>query len=116
LQQEAIMSDTTRKARFARIWRGRTTPGKADTYERYWLENGIDLLLAKGALEVQMLRDDRDTETEFMAISTWESTEAMTGDKGGDPRLTHHLDRDRELLIELPERVQILKILETRRR
>jgi heme-degrading monooxygenase HmoA len=115
LDEEEIMTDdTTRKARFARIWRGRTTRGTADTYEHYWLENGIDLLLAKGALEVQMLRDDRETETEFMAISTWESIEAMTGGKGGDPYLTHHLDRDRELLIELPERVQILRILEPR--
>jgi heme-degrading monooxygenase HmoA len=115
LQEEAVMSETTPKARFARIWRGRTTRANADTYERYWLETGIDPLLAKGALEVQMLRDDRATDTEFVTISTWESIEAMTGDRGGDPYHAHHLDRDRELLIELPGRVQILRILETRR-
>jgi heme-degrading monooxygenase HmoA len=109
------MSDTTRKARFARIWRGRTTRDKADTYERYWLETGIDPLLARGAIEVQMLRDDRATDTEFMTISTWESIEAMTGGKGGDPTHAHHHDRDRELLIELPERVQILRLLEAHR-
>ena len=110
------MSGTTRTARFARIWRGRTTRDNADTYERYWLETGIDPLLARGAIEVQMLRDDRETETEFVTISTWETVEAMTGGRGGDPYHAHHLDRDRELLIELPERVQILTILEARSR
>jgi len=40
-----------RKARFARIWRGRTRPEKADEYERYWLENGIEPLKKKGAVE-----------------------------------------------------------------
>jgi heme-degrading monooxygenase HmoA len=111
-----MMSEETRKARFARIWRGRTTRANADAYERYWLQTGIDPLIARGAIDVQMLRDDREAETEFMTISCWESIEAMTGGRGGDPWHAHHLDRDRELLIELPERVQILRILESRRR
>ena len=29
---------------------------------------------------------------------------------GGDPARIHHLDRDAEFLIELPESVQILKL------
>jgi hypothetical protein len=48
----------------ARIWRGRTTRDKADDYQRYLLENGIAPLEAKGAVGVQMLREDRETETE----------------------------------------------------
>lgn len=99
------------QARCARIWRGRTTRRNAGDYERYWLAQGIEPLKARGALRVEMLREDRDTETEFVTISTWESIEAMTGGTGADPYLAHHLPRDRELLIELPERVQILKIL-----
>jgi heme-degrading monooxygenase HmoA len=106
------MTATLPVPRFARIWRGRTLKENAEAYERYWLDNGIAPLRAKGALSVQMLREDRETETEFVTISTWESVEAMTGGAPGDPRHAHHLPRDPELLIELPERVQILRILE----
>jgi heme-degrading monooxygenase HmoA len=100
--------------KFARIWRGRTLREKADAYERYWLESGIAPLQKKGALAVQMLRDDHGAETEFMTISYWESIEAMTGDAKTDPYRAHHLERDPEFLIELPQRVQILAILEAR--
>ena len=110
------MADTANTAaKFARVWRGRTTRDKADDYQRYWLANGIAPLEVKGALGVQMLREDRDTETEIVTISYWPSLESMTGGRGGDPRRTHHLDRDLEFLIEAPQEVQILTILETPR-
>ena len=99
------------QAKFARVWRGRTPRDKADAYERYWLANGVKPLQAKGALSVQMLREDRATESEFVTISYWESVEAMGA--GPDPTRTHHLERDPEFLIELPEHVQILNILAT---
>ncbi len=99
-------------AKFARIWRGRTKRERADEYERYWLANGIAPLEAKGALGVQMLREDRGAETEFVTISWWPSIEAMTD--GGDPHRTHHLDRDPEFLIELPRQVEILTVLAMR--
>ena len=110
------MATTTdmKAAKFARVWRGRTWRDKADEYERYWLANGIDLLEAKGALSVQMPREDRGAETEFVTISWWSSIEAMTGQSGVDPHLTHQLDRDPEFLIEVPKEVQILTILATR--
>jgi len=98
-------------ARFARIWRGRTTRDSADEYERYWLESGIAPLIAKGALSVQMLREDRATETEFVTISWWTDIEAMA--PGEDPYRAHHLQHDRDFLLELPECVQILTLLET---
>lgn len=108
----ATSSRTT--PRFARIWRGRTTREKADAYERYWLAAGSAPLIERGASSVQMLREDRTTETEFTAISWWDSIEAMAPE--GDPYLTHHLPEDAEYLIELPDRVQILRLLDTRER
>ena len=99
--------------RFARIWRGRTPRDKADAYQAYWLENGVKPLKARGALNVRMLREDRPADTEFVTISLWNSLEAMTGGAGGDPTLTHHLAKDSEYLIELPTRVQVLKILDS---
>ena len=56
-----------------------------------------------------MLREDRETDTEFTTISWWRSIEEMA--PGGDPTLAHHLPRDREFLLELPEQVQILTLL-----
>jgi heme-degrading monooxygenase HmoA len=105
--------DAVKPPKFARVWRGRTTKDKADEYQRYLLENGIAPLAARGASEVQMLREDRETETEFVTISYWESIEAMVRDRAADPRRPHHLERDAEYLIELPQTVQILTVLET---
>lgn len=102
------------RPKFARIWRGRTVPAKADEYQRYWLSVGIEPLMKKGALRVEMMREDRMAETEFMTVSYWASVEAMTGGSGEDPTKAHHLPRDAELLIELPATVQILRILEAR--
>jgi heme-degrading monooxygenase HmoA len=96
----------------ARIWRGRTTADKADEYARYLYEHGIKPLEEK-ALGVQMLREDRSGESEFVTISYWESVEAMSRFAGADPRRIHHLERDAEFLIELPSGVQVLQIVAT---
>ncbi len=97
------------KARIARIWRGRTLPGVADEYEAYNYDAGIRPLIEK-ALGVQTFREDRANDTEFMTISYWESIEAMTRFAGDDPTRIHHLERDKDYLIELPSEVQILEL------
>ena len=94
----------------ARIWRGRTTAAKADEYARYLYEHGIRRLEEK-ALGVQLLREDRASESEFVTISYWESVEAMSRFAGPDPRRIHHLERDAEFLVELPSGVQVLEIV-----
>jgi hypothetical protein len=96
----------------ARIWRGRTPRARADEYAGYLYEYGIKPLVEK-ALGVQMLREDREEESEFVTISYWESVEAMSRFAGDDPRRIHHLERDAEFLIELPRSVQILEIVAT---
>lgn len=94
----------------ARIWRGRTRPEVADAYEAYNYEAGIRPLIEK-ALGVQTFREDRPGESEFVTISYWADIESMAAFTGSDPRAIHHLDRDAEFLIELPEAVQILRLL-----
>lgn len=94
----------------ARIWRGRTEAAKADAYAAYLYEHGVKPLAEK-ALGVQMFREDRATESEFVTISYWESVEAMSRFAGPDPRCIHHLERDAEFLIEMPEGVQVLDIV-----
>jgi heme-degrading monooxygenase HmoA len=103
------MADVVTRPKIARIWRGRTRRDRADEYEAYNYEVGIKPLIEK-AMGVQTFREDRANETEFVTISYWESVEAMSRLTGSDPTRIHHLDRDPEFLIELPERVQILEI------
>jgi hypothetical protein len=100
----------TQKPTIARIWRGRTTAARADEYHRYLYEHGIKPLEQK-ALGVQLFREDRKDDSEFVTISYWESVEAMSRFAGSDPRRIHHLERDAEFLMELPAGVQVLKIV-----
>src|SRR5215216_6587427 len=99
------MSEGTVSPAIARIWRGRTPRERADEYAEYLYAHGIRPLEEK-ALDVQLFREDRATETEFVTISYWESIPAMSRFTGGEPTRIHHLERDREFLIELPDRVQ----------
>ncbi|RUX56113.1 hypothetical protein EOA22_25795 [Mesorhizobium sp. M7A.F.Ca.US.014.04.1.1] len=98
----------------ARLWRGRTRRDIADAYEPYLRAEGIPPL-EKTALGVQLLREDRDAETWFTTISYWADMQAMTAFTKGEPTKVHHLDRDAEFLIELPERIEIHRILVDRR-
>ena len=108
--EDAVIDQMNAKTpTIARIWRGRTIRAKADEYAKYLYETGIKPLEQK-ALAVQQLREDRDTETEFITISYWEDVEAMSRFTGADPRQIHHLPRDEEFLIELPKSVQVLTI------
>ena len=103
---------SAKRPTIVRVWRGRTRRERADEYEAYNYEVGIKPLIEK-ALGVQTFREDRGDETEFMTISYWESVDAMARFTGGDPTRIHHLDRDAEFLIELPERVQVLRLLKS---
>ena len=100
----------TTQPRIARIWRGRTRLDIADAYEAYVSSEGIPPL-RKVALGVQLLREDREDETWFTTISYWPDIEAMTAFTKGEPTKVHHLDRDAELLIELPERIEVHRVL-----
>jgi heme-degrading monooxygenase HmoA len=104
--------DKSQKPTIARIWRGRTTRARADEYASYLYEHGIKPLEEK-ALGVQQFREDRADDSEFVTISYWEDVEAMSRFAGKDPRRIHHLERDPEFLIELPQSVQVLEISAT---
>lgn len=86
----------------ARIWRGSTTVARADENARCLHEIGFEPLIEK-ALGAQMFREDREGEME--------SVEAMSRFAGDDPQRIHHLPRDAEFLIEMPEGVQVLDIV-----
>lgn len=93
----------------ARVWRGRATRERADEYEAYKFEAGVKPLIEK-ALGAQTFREDRVGETECVTVSCWENVEAMAAFTGHGPTAIHHLPRDPECLIELPEAAQILRL------
>ena len=62
--------------------------------------------LEKTALGVQLFREDRERESWFTTISYWSDLDAMTAFTRGKPTRVHHLDRDSEFLIELPESIR----------
>lgn len=94
----------------ARIWRGRTRLDVADRYEAYLRAEGIPPL-EKTALGVQLLREDHAGEARFTTISYWADVPSMARFTRGSPTEVHHLARDAEFLIELPERIEIHHIL-----
>ena len=89
---------------------GRTRRDAADQYEASLRAEGIPTL-ERTALGTQLFREDREEETWFVAVSYWPSMEAMTAFTKGEPTKVHHLDRDPDFLIELPDRVEIYRIL-----
>jgi hypothetical protein len=105
-REESMPTEPT----IARIWRGRTRPEIADSYEAYLKTDGIPPL-EKTALGVQLFREDREHESWFTTISYWSDLESMTAFTKGEPTKVHHLDRDPEFLIELPAFIQIHRIL-----
>jgi heme-degrading monooxygenase HmoA len=94
----------------ARIWKGRTSPANADLYTRYMYDHGVKKLESLGARGVQFFREDATGYAEFMVVSLWDTVEAMTRWAGTDPRKIRHLERDPELLLDLPDHVQILDV------
>jgi hypothetical protein len=54
-------------ALIARLWRGRTARETADEYQTYLIATGVRSLQST-ALDVELFREDRETDTEFMVI------------------------------------------------
>ena len=100
-------SHSLKKARVARIWQGRTTAARADEYEKYLYENGIKkIATTDGNLGVQVMRHSERGVVEFITISYWASRDDIKNYAGEDIEKPHHLARDAEFLLELPEAVK----------
>jgi heme-degrading monooxygenase HmoA len=85
----------------ARVWEGRTTAENADAYEAYLNDVAVNQLAStEGHLGIQILRRATSTAVEFVVISYWESTDAITAFVGGNIDNVVPLPRDNEFLIE----------------
>jgi heme-degrading monooxygenase HmoA len=98
------------EATIARVWRGRVRRERAEEYQAYWLSQLGKLREQASGLD--LFREDRETESEFISISYWPDETAMKQfSKNENPTAVHHLPRDHEFLIELPKSVQLLKVI-----
>ena len=100
------------KPRVARIWQGRTRASIADEYMAYMYEHGVKKIRAtKGNLGVEVLRQTSDGIAHFQTISYWSTREEIRAYAGADIEKPHHLEKDAEYLLELPESVQHFDII-----
>lgn len=100
------------RPRIARVWKGRTREAVAGAYASYLYDEGVKKLRAtKGNLGVQVFREVRDGVANFTTISYWGSREEIKAYAGEDIGKPHHLPKDPEYLLELPQRVLHYEIL-----
>jgi len=102
-------------AKVARMWRGRVPNARADKYQKYLDESGVQKLRAiKDNLGVQMLRRDLgDGSTEFVVISYWPNRDAIHAYAGAEIEKVHDLPRDKDFLIDPEKTVRHYDIQET---
>ena len=90
-----------------RVWRGRTTPEKADDYEGFLRRTAYpDYGDVEGTRGWLLLRRSDGAEVEFMLVSFWDSMEALHRYAGEDPERPKYFAEDKEALVELPNRVE----------
>jgi heme-degrading monooxygenase HmoA len=95
------------KAAVARVWQGKVPKAKADEYEKYLTEAGVQKLRAiKGNMGVQMFRRDLAEAAEFVVISYWPDRATIKAYAGDDIEKVRHLPRDKEYLIDPDEHVR----------
>jgi heme-degrading monooxygenase HmoA len=101
-----------RKPAIARMWQGRMRSSVAESYEKYHYEEGVRKLRAiPGNLGVQVFRQAQDGVTTFITISYWPSREEIRAYAGPEIEKPHHLPRDPEYLLELPDTVRHFDVL-----
>jgi heme-degrading monooxygenase HmoA len=85
----------------ARIWHGRTVASKADAYEKYLNDAGVEKMRKlSGNLGVELLRRNQGGTSDFLVISYWTSIDAVKSYAGSDYAKARPLDRDREFLLD----------------
>jgi heme-degrading monooxygenase HmoA len=102
---ETRVANPSIRTAVAREWKGRVAPARADEYYAYLLGGVQKMRTVPGYLGAEIMRRDEPSAVGFTVISYWTSRDAIKAYAGEDIEKPHHLPRDREMLLELPERV-----------
>jgi heme-degrading monooxygenase HmoA len=95
----------------ARIWRGWTSPENADAYEEHFRTSvQAELRGVEGFVEAQLLRRVVGDEIEFVAISYWDSIEAVRRFAGEEYEVAVVAPQARDVLTRFEDRVAHFKV------
>jgi heme-degrading monooxygenase HmoA len=91
----------------ARMWHGTTPEAKAGKYSDFLNARAIpDYRSVPGNLAVYILRRDEGDKTLFVALTFWESLEAIKGFAGEPVDRAKYYPEDRDFLPEFEPKVQ----------
>lgn len=96
----------------ARTWRGRATTEKADHYQRHFATEVVENLKGiPGSKGAYLLRRTVDGEVEFLAVTLWDSIDAIKRFSGDDPDAAHVEPEGRAALSEFDAFVNSYEIV-----
>lgn len=97
-----------------RIWKGRTSLERASDYEDFLRRTAYpDYGGVKGNRGWLLLRQDRETDVEFVFVSFWDSMESLREYAGSEPDKPKYYPEDKAALLELPDRVEHYETVDT---
>ena len=100
-----------------RLWRGWTTPGNAEAYERIVRGEvipGIEARHIPGFRHIDLMRRENGREVEFVTLMWFDSLEAIKAFVGDDHEVAHVPDAARSVLARFDERVAHFEVLDRR--
>lgn len=98
----------------ARIWRGRIRARDLASYLAYIDATGMrDYKAIPGNRGASMLSHVEGDEAAVITLSFWDSLDAIRQFAGDDMTLARYYPRDREYLLEFPERVEQYEVYES---
>ncbi len=100
-----------------RLWRGWTTPGNAEAYERIVRGEvipGIEARRIPGFRHIDLLRREAGDEVEFVTLMWFDSLDAIQAFVGEDHEVAHVPEAARTVLARFDERVAHFEVLDRR--
>jgi heme-degrading monooxygenase HmoA len=84
-----------------RMWHGRVPTAKADAYREFTNKRAIpDYQSAQGNISVHILERREGDITHFIALTFWESLEAVKGFAGDNVEVAKYYPEDKDFLID----------------
>lgn len=100
-----------------RLWRGWTTPGNADVYERIVREEvipGIEARRLPGFRSIDLVRRERDHDVEFLTLMWFDTLDAVKAFTGDDYEVAHVPPRAQAVLTDFDKRSAHYEVLDRR--
>jgi len=100
-----------------RLWRGWTTPGNADAYERIVRKEvipGIEAMAIAGFQHIDLMKRELDGETEFQTLMWFDDLAAIKAFIGEDYAVSHVPAAARAVLSRFDERAAHYEVIDRR--